>query len=242
MDNSAYITLSRQLALFRDMDVTAGNIANANTTGYNAEHITFNSYLIKDNNSGMRNDMAFAYDISTYRDTSVGSFTTTGNSLDVALQSDGYFTIQTPLGIRYTRAGNFQLDGTGQMITPEGYIVLDNSGQPITFPEDTVSIEIGSGGNIKANGQDFSTLGVVRFDNPQLLERLHSGLYKSDITPPQMENPGVAQGVLENSNVKPIVELTHMMEVSRAVANTAKFVETLYDLQRKTANTWSQQG
>src|SRR4051812_9350277 len=107
MDNNIYIMLSRQMTLFRDMDVTANNIANTNTTGYSAEHILFSSYLTKDVNRGDRNSMAFAHDVSTYRDTESGPMKVTGNDLDMAIQGDGYFTVETPLGTRYTRAGNF---------------------------------------------------------------------------------------------------------------------------------------
>jgi flagellar basal-body rod protein FlgF len=241
MDNNVYITLSRQLALFRDMDVTAGNIANANTTGYNGEHITFGSYLTKDVNQGVTNPMSFAYNISTYRDTRTGSMKATGNVLDMAINGDGYFAVETPLGTRYTRAGNFQVDGGGTLVTAEGYPVLDNAGQHIIFPEDTTSIEVTESGVIRVNDDDFANIGVAVFENPQLLERLGGTLFASEVTPAQSDDVHIAQGTLENANVQPVVEMTHMMDVSRAVANTAKFIEIMYDLQRKTANTWAQQ-
>lgn len=242
MDNSIYVTLSRETALFRDMDITANNIANSNTTGYNAEHVLFSSYLTKDVNQGVSNPLSFAHDVSSYRDTSDGSMKATGNPLDVAIQGNAYFEVETPLGTRYTKAGNFQLDATGVLVTPEGYPVLDTSGQRLQFPEDTVSVEIGTAGNIKVNGDDFGTLNIVEFDNEQMLERLNGGLYKSDAEPHQSEDARVLQGTLENSNVQPVTELTHMIKVSRSVADTAKFIEVVYDLQRKTANTWAQQG
>ncbi len=242
MDNGIYIALSRQMALFRDMAVTANNIANANTTGYSSEHIMFNSYLTKDVNQGNRNDMAFAYDVASYRNTDSGTLQSTGNPLDVAIKGPGYFVVQTPLGNRYTRNGNFQIDGNGLLVNSEGYPVLDSSGQQISLPDDTATIDIGSVGNLKVNGEDFATLGVVQFDNEQLLERLNGGLFASEITPLQTENVVVAQGALENSNVVPVLEMTHMINVSRAVGNTAKFVEVMYDLQRKAANAWAQQG
>src|SRR5687768_3602243 len=103
MDNSIYIALSRQLAEFRDMDITANNIANANTVGYDSEHILFSTYLTRDINKGDRNPMAFAHDVSSYVNTEMGSLQTTGNDLDLAIQGDGYFIVETPLGIRYTK-------------------------------------------------------------------------------------------------------------------------------------------
>lgn len=242
MDNGIYITMSRQLALFRDMEVTANNLANANSNGFNSEHILFTSFLSQDVNQGAPNPMAFAHDIATYRNTTGGTIQKTGNELDVAINGNAYFMVETPLGTRYTRAGNFQIDGGGQLINGNGYPVLDASNQRIVFPDNVNSIEIGSIGNIKVNGDDFGSIGVVRFDNEQLLEQAGNGLFKTELVPqPTLEVP-VIQGALENSNVQPVLELTHMLQVGRSVANTAKFIEAVYDLQRKTSNTWAQQG
>lgn len=242
MDNSVYITLSRQLALFRDMDTTANNIANANTVGYSSEHLMFHSFLTKDMNQGVRNPMTFANDISSYRNTQTGPIGATGNPLDIAIQGHGYFSVETPLGARYTRAGNFQLDSNGFLTTVEGFPVLDNTGQRISFPEDTETIEVGEVGNIKVNGEDFAILGVVTFENEQLLEQTSSGFYKSEVEPLPSETARVLQGALERSNVQPVKELVHMIDVSRGVGSTARFIEIIYDLQRKAANAWTQQG
>src|SRR5689334_8850044 len=111
MDNGLYVAIQRQLALFRDMDVTANNIANANTVGFNSEHMLFNEYLVKDINQKVQNPMAFPNDVATYRDTQTGTMQVTGNALDIAINGKAYFAVETPLGIRYTRAGNFQIDG-----------------------------------------------------------------------------------------------------------------------------------
>ncbi len=239
MDNSIYIAVSRQLALFRDLEATANNIANTNTVGYGSEHILFDSYLTKDVNQGERNDMAFANPAYSYRNLATGSMAVTGNDLDMAIQGEGYFQVQTPLGIRYTRAGNFQRSGEGILITPDGHPVLDASGQIIQFPEDTQTITVGELGNIKANGEDFANLGIVMFENPQLLERLGSKLYASEVAPLPAEGVRVLQGTLEGSNVQPVLEMTHMIEVSRSVESTAQLIASIYDLERKAATAWA---
>jgi len=241
MDNGIYVALGRQITLFREMDMTANNIANTNTTGYNAEHIHFNTFLNHDKNQGVRNPLEFANDIRGYRDTEVGPLTITGNDLDVAIKSEGYFTIETPAGLRYTRAGHFERDNNGTMVTQEGYPVLDTSGKPIVFPDTATNIQIGSIGNIKVNGEDFTNLGIVQFDNPQLLQRLDNKLYKSEVTGNPAVDPVIAQGTLESSNVQSVTELTNMISISRSVTETAKFVEVMYDLQRKASNTFAQQ-
>ncbi|MFW0776733.1 MAG: flagellar basal-body rod protein FlgF [Rickettsiales bacterium] len=242
MDNGIYVMLSRQLSLFRDMQATANNIANTNTVGFKGEHMLFTSYLEKDVNLGEQNPMAFAHDISTYLNTEGGPVTVTGNPLDFAVQGNGYFAVETPLGTRYTRAGNFQLDSIGTLVTADGKPVLDAAGQRIVFPEETTDIEIGETGTLKVNGDEFSTLGIFEFPNEQLLQRLDNQLFKSEIVPQVSLTARVMQGTLEKANVQPIMEMTHMMEVSRSVASTAKYIEVAYDLQRKTNNAWAQQG
>lgn len=244
MDNGIYITLSRQLALFRDMEATANNIANTNTTGYSSERINFNSYLVRDVNRGQPNKMAFAYDVSSSRNLTGGAMKTTDSPLDVAINGRGYFTVQTPLGIRYTRAGNFQLSADGTLLNGQGYPVMDTNNQPITFPEDAETVEIGTIGNIKINDEEFGQLNVVQFDNEQLLEPAGDNLFITDATAKPIDETQVKilHGVLEGSNVNPITEMTHMLDVSRAVANTAKFVEVMYDLERKATNIWAKQG
>lgn len=244
MDNGIYIALSRQLALFRDMAVTTNNISNANTNGFQAEKIIFSALLKKDNNLGDRNNMSFANDVASYRYVQEGARHVTGNALDVALQgNNSYFMVETPLGKRYTRSGAFSMDAEGTLITAHGHPVLDTSGQHIEFPADTQEIVIGSAGNIQVNGEDFGSIGVALFENPQLLTQTAGGLYSSEIDPAigNEDNVRMTQGTLENSNVQPVIELTHMIDVSRDVASTAKYIETLYDLQRKTTNAWTQQ-
>lgn len=242
MDNGVYIALSRQIGLFNDMAVLANNVANVNTTGYQAEELSFRQYLAKDGNlSPQSKTMAFAQDVETYRDTTPGSFKTTENPLDLAIAGDGYFAVETPLGTRYTRTGNFQIDNTGALVDQSGNPVLDNAGQRIIFEENDRNVLIGEAGNIKVDGAERAVLGVYKFDNPKLLERTNSTLFKAEVTPTIAEKARVNQGVLESSNVQAVREMTHMIDVSRAVNGTAKLIETYYDLQRRTGTTLAQQ-
>lgn len=238
MDNSIYIALSRQTALFRDLNVTANNIANVNTAGYKAEKMMFTDYLVKDGN---QNKIAFTQDLSSYRDTRAGGMKATGNNFDVAIQGEGYFTVQTPQGNRYTRAGNFQLDGQGMLVTQEGHPVVDTGGQAIQFEDEDRDIKILSTGAIVVNGEERTTLGIAQFDNEQELERISGTLYTSKNPPKPAENAVILDGVLESSNVEPVIELVKLTELSRSSGNTAKFIEIMYDLQRKSSTTWSQQ-
>lgn len=238
MDNGIYIALSKQMALFRDMDVTANNIANTNTVGYNAEKMMFTDYLVDDGN---RHKMAFAQDISSYRDTAAGGFKQTGNALDIAIQGRGYFMIETAMGERYTRAGNFQIDPEGFLVTVNGHPVLDDGGQRIQFDEQDQEIKILEQGQLVVDGEARAILGIAQFENEQAMVQMGNNLYKSDAAPVPAENIRVVHGVLEQSNVKPVTELVQLTRLSKSTGSTAKYIEVMYDLQRKTSNTWAKQ-
>lgn len=235
MDNSIYIALSRQVALFNDMEVSANNIANAATPGYNAQKLIFSDYLVKDN---ARKD-AYANDVTAYRDTAKGSIRMTDNPFDLAITGPGYFLVETPYGTRYTKAGNFQIDANGILMTTEGYPVLGNDNGNITIPDGVKHVVINGLGQITADGADVGQVGMVEFKNEQKMERLGSLLYNSKEEPVPAESSRLIQGGLESSNVSAVSELVRVQEVSRSVANTQKFIETMYDLQRKAANIYA---
>ena len=234
MDNSIYIMLSKQTMLFREMDVRANNLANVATTGYNRQAMVFNPYEI---NAGNNEKMSFVKNAETFRDTSAGAFQPTGNPLDMAIQGKGYFSVETPLGTRYTRAGNFQIDREGTLITSDGYPVLDDAGQHIQFEENDTDIVVGEAGNISVKGVERGTVGVVEFENEQQLERAGNTLFRADATPVAAEKFAVQQGTLEGSNVQAVSELTGVIELSRQASATSKFIENMYDLERKASTT-----
>lgn len=240
MDNSIYVTLSRQLTLFRDMDATSNNIANVNTVGYNAEKLAFDDYLVEADIDGkLGQKVAYARDPLSYRDTNNGPLKTTGNPLDLAVSGPGYFIVDTPLGQRYTKAGNFMIDGQGTLVTPQGYPVLSAAGEVIAFPNDTTDVQINDQGLITANGEEVGQVGVAEFSNEQAMKRLGNNLYSSNETPLEQQTTRVVQGALEQSNVQGVSELVRVVQLQRSVASTAKFVEVMYDLQRKVTNTYA---
>lgn len=236
MDNSVYIALSRETALFRDLEISANNIANANTTGYNAEKSLFSQYLVQ--NTGRRKD-AYANDVSDYRDTTTGPIALTGNPFDLAINGNGYFQIQTPQGVRYTKAGNFQIDTNGTLVTPSGYPVLGKSGGQLTIPPTAKDVVINGVGEMQIDGQAAGEIGLFEFDNEQAMKRIGASMYSSDETPRPSLTARIAQGAIEASNVKPVTELVRVQELSRSVGNTAKFIETMFDLQRKASTTYT---
>lgn len=235
MDNSIYITLSRQMALFNDLEISANNIANASTPGYNAQKLIFAEYLAKDNK---RKD-AYANDVSSYRDTTKGSVRMTDNPFDLAMTGPGYFLVETPYGTRYTKSGNFQVDAVGTLMTTQGYPVLGNDNGRITIPDGVRRVVINGMGQITADGNDVGQIGIAEFKDEQRMERMGSSLYRTKEEPNPNEKSRILQGGLESSNVNPVAELVRVQEISRSVGNTAKFIETMYDLQRKVATVYS---
>lgn len=238
MDNSIYITYSRQAALFRDLEVSANNLANSSTPGYNAQKMIFSDYMAKD----LKKKNAYANDITTYRDTSKGSFRMTDNPFDMAVTGPGYFIVETPYGQRYTKSGNFQIDAQGTLMNVDGYPVLGNDGGRITIPANAQRVVINGVGQVAVDGNDVGQVGVAEFANEQKLERVGQTLYKTEEEALPADKSRVVQGAVESSNVSAVAELIRVQEVSRSVGSTAKFIETMYDLQRKVSSIYAKNG
>src|SRR4051812_11298051 len=152
MENTLLVGLSRQVTLERQMDVIANNVANATTDGFKADRSLFQEYLMpaaREDNfaAGRDRKLSHVMDRATFRDMAQGSLDQTKNPLDVAINGDGMFAVQTPTGERYTRDGSFQIDNQGQLVTASGYPVLGNNG-PIRFQQTDKQIGISADGTV----------------------------------------------------------------------------------------------
>lgn len=227
MENTQYIALSRQAALWRQMEVVANNIANANTPAYKAEQMMFTDYMVKtkSESSAFGRKLSFVQDVGTLRDTREGPLTDTGAPLDVALHDDGYFVVDTPAGQRYTREGHFRLDETGMLVTSTGYPVLQKTGQPVVFAPNESQITIAPDGTVSTENGTIGKLRVVKFDNEQQLRKAGDGTYQTKADPTELDRPQVVQGMLENSNVEPVLETTHMMTILRNYEGVQKMID-----------------
>ncbi len=227
METTTLIALSRQGGLRRQLDIVANNIANMNTTGFKGERMMFVEHLVKSQESGklLGTKLSFARDIATMLDVSEGPMETTGNPLDLAITSEGYFVIQTENGERYTRNGRFKLDDGGQLVNQNGEPVLSTGGEPFFLsPEDT-EISISRDGTMSTSNGDLGQLRIVTFDNQQLLERSAAGLFSSEAPPKDVEEPEIVQGMLEGSNVQPIFEMARMIDIHRTYDGVRSFIE-----------------
>ncbi len=235
MENSAYIALSRQGALRRELDVIANNMANMNTTAYKGESMMFVEHLVKSKGSQsfIPQKLSYARDVAQYQNMEEGPLKYTGNSLDIAIHGDGYFVVDTPEGQRYTRNGRLNLNNDGQLVNQNNLPILSNAGTPFFFSPDDKKISIGSDGTVSTNNGQVGKIKVVTFEDPQKLQKRSGGLLFTDDQPTDATNPNVQQGSLESSNVKPIIEITKMIQVQRAYDSVRSFIDKEDSRQRK---------
>ena len=227
METSAYIALSRQTALRRQMAVVANNLANMNTPAFKAQNMMFVEHLVKSegNESFIPTKLSYTRDVSQFTDLSEGPALPTGNDLDLAIKGDGYFVIESPDQELYSRNGCFQLDNGGQLVNQQGFPVLSDAGTPIIFGPTDTEITIARDGTVSTNNGDLGRIRIVTFEDEQRLKREASGLYTSEQEPKDAEAPTLVQGALEGSNVEPILELTKMIETHRAFESTRKLID-----------------
>ncbi len=235
METSAYIALSRQTALRRQMSVVANNLANMNTPAFKGENLMFVEHVVKSkgNESFIPSKLSYARDVAQFTDVSEGPLLSTGNDLDVAIKGDGYFVIESEDQEFYSRNGRFQLNGEGQLVNQQGFSVLSDAGAPFIFGPTDTKISIAKDGTISTNNGDLGRIRIVTFEDQQRLTREGAGLYSSEQEPEDAETPALIQGALEGSNVEPILELTRMIETHRAFDSTRKLIEREDSRQKK---------
>lgn len=235
MESSILVTLSRQGALRRDLDVVANNLANMNTTAFKAERMMLVDHPVPA--PGVRDPrgqpLMFVRDVATVRDLADGGLEETGADLDVAISGDGYLVVDTPLGPRYTRNGHLRLDGTGQLVTDHGLPVLTREGTPVAVALEDGRIGIGRDGSIITDAGVRGSLRVVRFEQPQAMQMIEGGLLSSEETPQDVPAPMLMQGMLERSNVQPILEMKRLIEVQRAYDQARGLIDREDDRLRK---------
>ena len=251
MDNTTYIALSRQQALWNQLEVVANNLANVNTTGFKGSDTLFSQFIEKSRSDDrtFKDKVAFTHDFGLIRNLAQGTFNYTGNTFDLSLQGEGYFVVQKPANGSapaqelYTRSGSFTINGDSQLTTQSGQLVMGTDGQPITINSNNGDIVVQGDGSIKTrDGRAIGKLRVVRFEVERDLKAVDGTAFRSeDQQPIDMLQPKVAQGVLEDSNVNSITEMTRLINVNRAYADIAKLVEEEHQRKRQAADTFTRQ-
>jgi flagellar basal-body rod protein FlgF len=223
MESTSYITLSRQSGLQREMQVVANNIANAATTGFRAEGVIFSEYV-----KSVDGAASLSMGQGNIGKTSFeqGGLRQTNSTYDFAIEGDGYFVVQTPMGDRLTRAGAFSPDAEGQLVTPDGFPVLDAGRAPLFVPADAGTLAVSSDGTLSINGAPLGQMAIVRPVEPLEMIREDGVMFRADAGDEPAEDARVLQGFIEGSNVNPLLELSRMIEVQRAYEMGQSFLQT----------------
>jgi flagellar basal-body rod protein FlgF len=208
------------MSLQSKLDVVANNVANADTTGFRAKQPTFQEYLspAKESEPSKKERPVSLVDLGlTYTNTSRGAVKLTGNPLDVAINGEAYFVVQTDQGDRYTRDGSFTLDNVGRLVTADGKPVMTESGV-LKVSSGEGDIVIGADGSVSNKKGVIGRLRLVNFDGAEPVRSSGANLVRSD-RPPIAIIPGSIQlvsGALEKSNVEAVFEMSRLNEMTRS--------------------------
>jgi flagellar basal-body rod protein FlgF len=231
MDNTSYVALSRQNALWRQLEVVANNMANLNTPAFKGEEVMIAEIDVKtkSDTTPFGRQIAFVHDLGTVRDPKDGPLLKTDAPLDIAIHGPGYFTIDSPAGPRYTRAGHFRLDENGMVVTAAGYPVLQQNKTPIVIAPNESQITIANDGSVSSENGTIGQLQVSSFANEQDLKPAGDGTYITSAAPTTVARPYLSQGMLEQSNVEAISQMTEMMTIMRNYQSVQNILDSEQD-------------
>ena len=239
MDNSTYVSLSLATSLRRSLDVTANNMANANTAGFKAERADFQALV--QTQPGSETQVSYVLNRGSYLDDRQGQMTHTDSPLDVAISGQGWFGYATPTGqTGFGRDGRFSIDSGGNLVTLNGARVLDDGGAPIAIPPGTGSqISIGQDGTITTpQGGTIARIGMFSVPDIATYQRIGGGMFvaPNGAAPvmTQAADSKMSQGFVEESNVQPVVEMTRMMDIQRAYERAMKLMDDQNQLRQQT--------
>lgn len=223
MENTTYIGLSRLSAMRREMDVIANNMANMNSNAYKGERVMFEEFLKGPN---QQQKSSFVQDWGVLRDFRTGKLEQTGNTFDFAINGSGYLTVDTPQGRRYTRDGHLRMDGDRRLVTSGGHPVLDTRGRDIVIPDGLGTPAVSVDGTINVGQQQVAKIDLVHFENEQELRKTANGLFATaQDTIPAPATTTLVQGMVEASNIEPILEMTNMIELMRQYQSTQSLID-----------------
>jgi flagellar basal-body rod protein FlgF len=225
MSKAIFIALSGAVLKEKQMELISQNLANSNSSSYKKMRVTFKDYLTSlesEQEGRIMGDLA-----SVTTDFSNGGLRPTGNTLDIALEGDGFFALENN---RFTRRGDFKIDTLGHLTTQTGIPVLGLKGVPIYLPPG--KLEIGPGGELTVNQAQIDTLKVVDFAKKDSLTRLGEDLFQTD-APGSPAKTLVKQGHLEGSNVEVVKEMTQIIITLREFQTFQKVIQGFDDADSK---------
>ncbi|MCB1369167.1 MAG: flagellar hook-basal body complex protein [Rhodobacteraceae bacterium] len=238
MSSAGYVSLTRQTGLLSEMQTIANNIANLATTGYRREGVVFAEF-IRDAGRG-QDSVSYADAHGRLTDAAQGALDATGSAFDFAIEGPGFFLLDTPDGERLTRAGAFTPNQNGELVSPDGFRLLDSGGAAIFIPPDAGNVALAGDGTLSADGQPLARVGIYLPEDPNTLSRSAGTMFRAEGGIAPVENPRLFQGFLEQSNVSPVSEMARMIEVQRAYELGQKFLDREDDRVRAVIRTLGQ--
>lgn len=245
MDNTAYIALSRQMALWKQMNIVSNNMANMNTVGYKQDNALFTSYVNQTKNAvGLgKEPLFFTQDYADYQNFIEGAFKETGNTFDLAIKGDGFFCIETKDGEKYTRKGQFTLNEDGALVTGEGDYVLSENNTPLFFAPGEHEITVSESGDVFSENGIIGRLKVAKFADNQKLKKVSGVLFENvenNLVTFGSRNVRIAQGMVESSNVNAIEEMTNLVHIQRSYDYVQQMIDEEHDRLSKTISTYAE--
>ncbi len=259
-----YTSMSGAMTQNLKLETIANNIANVNTPGFKRDQQVFREYLTANEKQPeviqvpkdvaaiesfyniQGGDKSYAEAVGTFTDHSQGGIKATGGTLDIAIDGQGYFEVLTPQGTRFTRSGNFTLDGNGNLVNKEGFFVL-SQGDAESNPQDRIiqlqgqgAVTFADSGDIYQGKEIVSKLGVVKIADPDSIQKVGSSLFefKPNANPQveNVENPNLRQGFIETSNVNIVQEMTDMITTNRIFEMNQKAIQAHDSMADKMVN------
>jgi flagellar basal-body rod protein FlgF len=237
MNVATLVAGSRVVALERSIDVTAMNIANVNTPGFQASRVQFSDWLSAQPAGAAlpgEKQVAYTQDRATWRDAQQGTLTQTGNPFDLAVRNGGYFSVSTDRGTRLTRDGRFSPLPNGTIGNAAGDALLDVNGKPLQIGPSDTRISIAGDGSVSSENGPLGKIGIVKPDDPMKLKAEGATLLRAETPTSQVAQPGITQGVVEQSNVPPVLEVTRMMTELRDYQFTTQLIQAEDDRIQQT--------
>ena len=246
MSGSIYMAASGAYYCEQKLDILSNNLANINSTGFKEEKPYFRvtepppevAESLLENNISAEDPTAPLWQVLESQTVfTQGGLRATGSTLDLALDGKGFFCIQTPEGVRYTRNGSFTRNDEGELTTHDGLPVLGDSGNIQIDGGGRISVD--ETGNVSVGGVAVGQLRIVAFDQPNQLQRLADGLF----APPELgaqesepDNVKVHQGYLEQSNVEAVRTMTEIIDVLRSYESYQKVIQQIDETEAKAIN------
>ena len=245
-----YTLLSALKGQQRQMDTVSNNLANVNTPGYKQDQVMFKEYYNKMIGQDLeseeekfahedftspynRGNSSFVFTDHVSPLMHKGDFRATDNPYDLAIQTEGFFVVETPMGHRYTRNGHFLRDSEGYLITSAGDKVLGEKGLiKITGKE----FSVGSDGKIIVDAKETDTFQIMAFKEPHRMNKLGNSYWapgSKGQKPIKFDNVVIQQGAIEGSNVDSIQEMVRMITVNRSYEAAQKAIRSTDDLDEK---------